>query len=144
MCRYHSISEHLLEIGTLTRMPSHVAVAWRCFRWCRTSMTVIRLCRLCLLHYKNHFYGHKLLQMAWNIYSYIIKGLLHWYRWILSLAGISTDARKLTSFDIPSRDNIHRYQCNNLIIYKQTLIMNGTLLSTLAHGKCKSRPIKGT
>ena len=27
VCRYHSISEHLLDIGTLTRMPSHIAVA---------------------------------------------------------------------------------------------------------------------
>ena len=26
MCRYHSISKHLLDIGTLTEMPSHVAV----------------------------------------------------------------------------------------------------------------------
>ena len=26
MCRYHSILEHLLDIGTLTRMPSHVAL----------------------------------------------------------------------------------------------------------------------
>ena len=51
-----------------------------------------------------------------NIYSYIIKGLLHWYRWILSFVGISTDARKLASFDIPTRDNIHRYQCNNPIV----------------------------
>ena len=51
-----------------------------------------------------------------NIYSYIIKGLLHWYRWILSLVAISTDARKLASFDIPTRNNIHRYQCNNPLI----------------------------
>ena len=51
-----------------------------------------------------------------NIYSYIIKGLLHWYREILSLVGISTDARKLAS-DIPTRDNIRRYQCNNNIIF---------------------------
>ena len=29
---------------------------------------------------------------------------------------ISTDARKLASFDIPTRDNIHRYQCNNPIL----------------------------
>ena len=26
-CRYHSISEHLLNIGTLTQMSSHVSVA---------------------------------------------------------------------------------------------------------------------
>ena len=40
--------------------------------------------------------------MALNVYSYIIKGLLHWYRWILTLVGISTDARKLASLDIPA------------------------------------------
>ena len=53
-----------------------------------------------------------------HIYSYIIKGLLHWYQWILSRVGISTDARKLASFDIPTRDNIHRYmyQCNNPVL----------------------------
>ena len=27
-----------------------------------------------------------------------------------------TDARKLSSFDIPTRDNIHQYQCNNTIL----------------------------
>ena len=27
VCRYHSISEHLLDIGTLARIPLHVAVA---------------------------------------------------------------------------------------------------------------------
>ena len=32
-----------------------------------------------------------------NIYNYITKGLLHWYRWILSLNGISMDACKLAS-----------------------------------------------
>ena len=30
---------------------------------------------------------------------------------------ISTDAVKLASFDIPTRDNIHRYQCNDPIIF---------------------------
>ena len=54
--------------------------------------------------------------MAYNIYSYIIKGLLHWYRWILSLFEISTDPRKLAPFDIRTLDNIHRYQCYNPII----------------------------
>ena len=62
------------------------------------------------------FKGYKLSEIARNIYSYIIKGLSHWNRWILSLVGISTDARKLASFDIPTRDNIHRYQCNNPIV----------------------------
>ena len=51
--------------------------------------------------------------MAQNIYSYIIQGILHGYRWILSLVVISTDTHKLASFDIPIRDSIHRYQCNN-------------------------------
>ena len=67
------------------------------------------------------FKGCKLSEIARNVYSYIIKGLLHWNRWILSLVGISTDARKLASFDIPTRDNIHRYQCNNPI--KSTLFL---------------------
>ena len=48
-----------------------------------------------------------------NTYSYIIKGLLYWYWWILSLVGISKQARKVSSFDIRTRDNIHEYQCNN-------------------------------
>ena len=122
MCRYHSISEHLLGIGTLTRMPSYVAVVWRCFRWRRTSWRRAKNCHMRLQNLtlklqKLIFGGHKLLQMTQNIYRYIIKGLLHWYRWILSLVGISTDARKLPSFDIPTRDNIHRYQCNNPISY---------------------------
>ena len=38
----------------------------------------------------------------------------------LPLVGISSDARKLVSFDIPTRDNIHRYQCNNPIFYHGT------------------------
>ena len=42
---------------------------------------VIRLCRIWLQHYK----GYKLLSIARNIYSYIIKGLSQWYQWILSL-----------------------------------------------------------
>ena len=62
-----------ISFDTLTRMPSHVAVARRCFRWRRTSMT-----------------SRKILSPAWvesdmlqtiengtNIYSYIIKGLFH-------------------------------------------------------------------
>ena len=80
---------------------------------------VIRLCRIWLQHYKIRFYifkGYKLSEIAWNIHSYIIKGLSHLNRWILSLIGISTEARKLASFDIPTWGNIHRYQCNNLIV----------------------------
>ena len=102
-------------------MPSHVAVVWRCFRWRRTSMTSCEKLSYAFTEFdsyatKTHFKGHKLLKMTRNIYSCITKGLLHWYRWILSLVGISTDARKLASFDIPTRDNIHRYQCNNPIL----------------------------
>ena len=33
------------------------------------------------------------------------------------LVGTSTNERKLASLDIPTRDNIHRYQCNNPILY---------------------------
>ena len=39
---------------------------------------------------------NKTSNMRSNIYSYIIKGLSHWYRRILSLVGISTDALKLS------------------------------------------------
>ena len=52
-----------------------------------------------------------------NIHSYIIKGLLYWYWWILSLDGISTNVRKLVSFDIPTWDNIHQFQCNNPLLF---------------------------
>ena len=48
--------------------------------------------------------------MTEHIYSYMIKGLLHCYWWILSNIGISLDPHKLTSFDIPTQDN---NQCNN-------------------------------
>ena len=59
-------------------------------------------------------------QFAWNvktcflgkIRNYII-GLLHWYWWILSQVGISSFR---ASVDIPSRDNIHQYQCDNPFI----------------------------
>ena len=34
----------------------------------------------------------------------------------MSLVVISTDARKLASVDIPTRDNIHRYQCNKPVL----------------------------
>ena len=53
--------------------------------------------------------------MTQNIYGTIIKGLLHWYQCILSVVGISTDTRKLMSFDIQFGGNIHRYHCNNPI-----------------------------
>ena len=36
---------------------------------------------------------------------------------ILSLTGICTDACKLAYFDFPTRDNIHRYWCNNPILF---------------------------
>ena len=48
-------------------------------------------------------------------YSFI--GLLHCYRWILSLVVISKDASVRASADIPTRDSIHRYQCDNPFIY---------------------------
>ena len=47
---------------------------------------------------------------------------MHWSRWILPLVGISTDVRKLASFDIPTRDNVHRYQYNTLY-YKKPFIL---------------------
>ena len=103
-------------------MPSHVAVVWRCYRWRQTSMTS----REKLPPYfaesgsniiKYVFKGYELSEIERNIYNYIIKGLSHWNRWILSLVGITMDARKLASFHIPTRDNIHRYQCNNPILW---------------------------
>ena len=36
---------------------------------------------------------------------------------MFSLAGISTDARKLTSFNTSAWDNNDQYQCNNPIIF---------------------------
>ena len=41
VCRYHSKTEQLLDIGTLTRMPSHVAVARRWLRWCRAKIVIL-------------------------------------------------------------------------------------------------------
>ena len=108
----------LLDIGTLTRMPSHVAVTWRCFWWRWSSMTSHEKVSYAFAESdsystKTHFLRS---QTTANIYSYIIKGLLQWYRWIWSLVGISMDTRKLASFDSPTQVNIHRYQCNNPII----------------------------
>ena len=54
--------------------------------------------------------------MAQNICSHIIKGLLHWYRWILSLVGISVDAHKLTSFNI-SAITLYYYSWNTFFSY---------------------------
>ena len=71
------MSEYLFDIGMLTRMPSHVAVAWRCFRWRRTAMTSReQLSYACAesnsYAIKTHFLDNKLLQMAQNPYSYTI------------------------------------------------------------------------
>ena len=77
---------------------------------------VIRLCRIWFQQYKILFLKvTNYRKIARNIYSHTITGLSHWNPWILSLVVISTDARKLASFDIPTRDNIHRYNCNNPI-----------------------------
>ena len=81
-----------------------------------------------------------------NIYSHIIKGLLHWYQWILSLVVISTDAHKLASFDIPTWDNIHRYQCNNPILLAHAMlniyifiaiVFDGTSIFVAVISRCK-------
>ena len=97
-------------------MPSHVAVLWLCFRWRQTSMTSCeKLSSNCAESDSNFikyvFKGYKLSEKALNIYSYI-KGLSHCNWWILPLVGISTDTRKLASFDISTRDN----KCNNPIL----------------------------
>ena len=50
--------------------------------------------------------------------------------------------RKLASFDIPTRDNIHQYQSNNLIIQSDTFLIesqtaseNGDVTSALADSR---------
>ena len=102
------ISEHLLDIDTLTRIPSHVAFVWRCFRIISNIRIVarkfvIRFCKNLTLTLQNKKKKKNKVTINDKIFiSYIIKGLLHWYRWILSLVAIhvSTDARKLASFEL--------------------------------------------
>ena len=45
-----------------------------------------------------------------------IIGLLHWYQWLLSRVGISKVGSLQASVDIPTRDNIHRFQYDNPFI----------------------------
>ena len=128
-----------LIFGTLTRMPSHVAVVWCCFRWRRVKNCNPIVQNLTPNIIKYVFKGYKLSEIEQNIYSYIIKGLSHWNRWILSLIGTSTNARKLVSFDIPTLDNIHRYQCNNpilLFFHLVTLKWNIAQRSSKAKKNC--------
>ena len=98
-----------------TRMPSNITVTLLL----KTSYGsdampkfVTYLCSLRILDNKN---AHFLATNYWkkkkeNIYSYIIKGLLHWYWCKLPLDEVSKAALKLFSFDIPSRGSIHLYQ----------------------------------
>ena len=44
-------------------------------------------------------------------------GLLHWCWWITTRVGTSRDTSLRLSVDIPTRDNIHQYQCNNTFYY---------------------------
>ena len=108
----------LTRYCTLTRMPSHITVTSHCFWWRRNAMTSRQTLSRALVEFTFYFLNSVLKvrnpRDEISIYSYMIKGLLHWYWWILSLIGKSKDVRKLASFDIPTRDNIHQYQCNNL------------------------------
>ena len=81
-----------LHMGTLTWYQLAYSDTFACCRcmtllWMTSNFydvplkIVIRFCRIWLLCYK---------KLTRNIYCYIIKALLHWYRWTVSLVGIST------------------------------------------------------
>ena len=53
---------------------------------------------------------------------HIIKPHFFHCKWHRIVLAVSTDARKLAAFDIPTRDNIHRYPCNSPIIQNITKI----------------------
>ena len=100
--RESSVQSH--DIGTLTRyciltrMPSHISVTLRCFWWRRNAVTSCQTLSRALVEFtffviKTAFKRLETPGNEINIYSYIIKGLLHWYWGILSLVGISKDAR---------------------------------------------------
>ena len=120
----------LTRYCTLTRMPSHITLHNVAFddvviQWRRAYLiTRIKLVEFTCFVIKTAFERLETPGNEINIYSYIINGLLHWYWWILSLDGISADARKLASFDIPTRDNIHQYQCNNPILRSYYIALN--------------------
>ena len=80
--------------------------------------------------------------MTQNNYIYIIKELSHWYRRILPHVGISKKACKLASFDIPSRDNIPQYQCNNVLILCSSNITQLLIMRT-AKAKIRLRECSG-
>ena len=76
--------------------------------------------------------------MTPNIYSYIIKELLHWYRWILSRGGISKDASLRASVDkILSKSN--KYPGNSFYSWvnrgENILVLNEGL-TTLTIWRC--------
>ena len=128
MCRDHSISESVPLLGFLRMLLLHefalddVECPWRRAKYCHTLVQ-----NLTLTLYKS-FLRLQTTVNGKNNSIYAIKGLLHWYRWILSLIGISTDARKLATFNISTWDNIHRYQCNNPIEFVQRMIRRVTML----------------
>ena len=104
-------------------MPSYVAVV--CFRWRRTSMTSCEKLSYALAKSDfnakiTHFLRSQTIANDTKYYSYIIKGLLHWYRWILSLVGIAKDASSRPSISQLGKI-FHRHQCNNHILYWDTL-----------------------
>ena len=65
-----------------------------------------------ILHYTRQ---QILFQISQSMCTCII-GLSHGYWWILSRVRISKDASLRASVDIPTRDNIHQYQCDNPFI----------------------------
>ena len=132
-----------LDIDILTLYRHAYSDAFACcrcmtlFRWRQTSMTSREKLSVDCAEFDSNiikygFKGYKLSEIARNIYSCLIKRLSHLTRWILSLVGIVTDARKLASFVIPTRDNIRRYQCNNPII-SEHLLDTGTLTRMPLH-----------
>ena len=96
--------------------------AWNvktCFTW-KNKKKYFKISSTFLIFSKKTRFDISWRQFAWNVKTCFlgkirnnIIGLLHWYWWILSQVGISS---LRASVDIPSRDNIHQYQCDNPFI----------------------------
>ena len=69
------------------------------------SVCLIFWCMPCLMNYMLWFWNFIIFYS--NALGNIV-GLLHWYWWILSHAGIAKDASLWAFVDIPTRDNIYR------------------------------------
>ena len=96
--------------------------AWNvktCFTW-KNKKKYFKISSTFLIFSKKTRFDISWRQFAWNVKTCFlgkirnnIIGLLHWYWWILSQVGISS---LRASVDIPSRENIHQYQCDNPFI----------------------------